>query len=204
MTPTFLALLQEAAPEAEPGFLSTLRWIDYVGLALVSIFLVLGVVRGLWWQVIRLVGLVAAVAAARFLAPQAEPWLADTFPGLTQRVAFGISWVAVFLATLMLATLLALLGRRALAALQLSSMDRIAGGFAGALTGLVVFVVLLGGMVHLTPKDWARETLAETYSRDLMITFTRWPVVVSHASSSQIEEVLGIDIEEQPAGTEVR
>ena len=50
------ALLQTVAEDGLP-----LAWIDMVGLGLVALFLVLGLVRGLWWQIIRLLGVAAAV-----------------------------------------------------------------------------------------------------------------------------------------------
>ena len=45
-----------------------MHWLDLIGLVLCLVFIILGTVRGLWWQVIRLVGLAAAVALARLLA----------------------------------------------------------------------------------------------------------------------------------------
>ena len=44
--------------------LSALHWIDQVGLGISALFLALGAWRGLWWQVVRLLGLAAAVAIA--------------------------------------------------------------------------------------------------------------------------------------------
>ncbi len=40
-------------------------WIDLVGLGLFAAFALLGFVRGLWWQVIRLVGITQTVPSRR-------------------------------------------------------------------------------------------------------------------------------------------
>ena len=54
-----------------------LSWIDLVGGGLIALFLVLGFVRGLWWQVIRALGLIAAVLVARAASPRVTPWIAE-------------------------------------------------------------------------------------------------------------------------------
>ena len=68
----------------------SLSWLDTFGLVIVGVMLLLGAFRGLWWQVIRLVGLVGAVAIARALSPKLAPHLAEQFPDLPSRVGFGI------------------------------------------------------------------------------------------------------------------
>ncbi len=119
---------------SEVGF--PLPWIDMVGLGLVALFLVLGLVRGLWWQVIRLLGVATAVGLARALSPRFTPTVAESFPELSASITYGLVWFALFVSGLVVASLLGLIGKRALEAMQLGLVDR-----AG---GALVFPVDLG------------------------------------------------------------
>ena len=88
--------------------LAELAWIDIVGLVLVGGSLVLGIFCGLWWQIIRLVGLVGAVLLARGLSPSLAPLLEEAAPSLGPRYAAGVVWLSVFVLGLIAATLLPL------------------------------------------------------------------------------------------------
>src|SRR5690349_12332315 len=73
------------------------RWLDVLGLVLVVYFLLVGMKHGLWWQLVRLFGIVASVAIARAVVPPIAPRFAAAFPDLDERVAGGIVWTAVIL-----------------------------------------------------------------------------------------------------------
>ena len=45
------------------------HWVDALGLAILLLFAFLGARRGLWWQVVRLLGAVAVVAVAVGVLP---------------------------------------------------------------------------------------------------------------------------------------
>jgi uncharacterized membrane protein required for colicin V production len=149
-------------PDGGPGaapFLD-LRWIDTVGLVVVLVGVLLGALRGLWWQVFRLVGVVAAVAVARAATPGLVPRLRSLLTALDPRVAYGIVWVLVFVAVLLCAALVGRLGRSGLKAMQLSTVDRVGGACAGALTGALLHLALVVAMQHLGGGPW----LSGTYS----------------------------------------
>jgi uncharacterized membrane protein required for colicin V production len=81
--------------------LATVAWFDWTALAVVCVFLFLGLAKGLRWQVTRLAGLVAAYAAAIL---GAEP-LADALPaglvgGSPSPMALHTLQILLFLAVL--------------------------------------------------------------------------------------------------------
>ena len=174
--------------------LSQLAWPDLLGLGLVAIFLVLGIVRGLWWQVIRLVGIVLAVVVARTLSPVLEPRAAELLPELAPRYAYGLVWITLFALSLTAAALLGYLGRKLLEAMQLGLVDRFGGAVAGAATGLIVHVALLAGAVQLAPAAWLQRNLADSWSEELLLTVgSGLPLVVTHAAGEEMETLLRTD-----------
>lgn len=183
-----LGALQEVEPASGPGGLA---WIDWIGLGLIALFLLLGWVRGLWWQLIRLAGLVLAVAVARACSPMLEPTVIEALPDLSPRVVYGIVWISLFLLALALAAFLGHLGQKLLKAMQLDAVDRFGGGAVGAATGLLIHVALLAGLAQLAPAGWLQGVLADTHSEELLLAVgRRWPIVVTGASGAEVESAL--------------
>jgi uncharacterized membrane protein required for colicin V production len=150
-----------------------IRWIDILGLALVLYFLVIGAVRGLWWQVVRLLGIVASVAVARAVAPRIAPRLAETFPDLGERLASGLVWTILILLGLLVVALIGRLGRETLEGAELGPIDRIGGGLAGALTGLLVHAAIVLCLCQTTGKDWSVSAVQGTNSQRLVDSLGR-------------------------------
>ena len=170
-----LLLLQAEAP----GDLGTLPWIDKVAVVLLALFLVLGFWRGLWWQVIRMVGFVGAFAAARLFSPELEPALTSTFSITDERFSQGLAWLLIFLVSLVVALLLGTLGKKLLESLQLGLVDRVTGALAGALTALLIHSALLAAMSLLAPADWLAESLEGSWSANLLeLLGDELPVIV--------------------------
>lgn len=169
MSPLPLPLACLVPIEAPAG--PTLHWIDLVGLGLLAIFGLLGALRGLWWQVIRLLGLAAAVAVARALAPRFGPGFQRS-SDLPAPVANGLVWVLLFLGVLVVAGLVGTLGKRTLEAVRLGPVDRFGGLVAGLLTALVLHAAFLVAVSYLGPQVWASESLQQAESRRLLQTVT--------------------------------
>ena len=169
----------------------SLAWIDTVGLVIVGVMLLLGAFRGLWWQVIRLVGLVGAVAIARALSPQLTPHLADFFPDLPPRVAFGIVWLTVFLAGLTAASLLGVLGRKLLTTMQLGLVDRAGGALVGTATGAMIHLALVAAVSQLAPADWVTKNVGGSYSEvALDAAGSQWNLIVGPDAARELRDVL--------------
>ena len=117
-----------------------LGWVD-IGLVLfMALSIVVGLVRGVVFEILSLVGWVVAYVAAQMLTPLVQPHTSIGQPGsaLNHAVAFA----SVFLVTLVLWALGARLVRVFIRATPLSSFDRLLGALFGVLRGLLVLLVL--------------------------------------------------------------
>jgi membrane protein required for colicin V production len=131
--------------------LELLGWVDRTALAVLAVFFVIGLFKGLIWQVSRIGILVAAyvlagrygAAVGAFLARtpavggQDGPDPVDT-PGTTLYLAY----VLVFLAVLVVLSLLAIVVQKLAVKAGLGFFDRLGGGLLGFATGACV--VLFG------------------------------------------------------------
>ena len=172
--------------------LSQLAPLDLVGAVLVSALLALGAWRGLWWQVIRLAGVVLAVVAARLFAERGALWIGENWPDLPLRAAHGISWVGFFLLALGASSLLGLLGQRLLEIMQLGLLNRVAGGLLGAATGFLLHVALLMGLCQLAPPNFVETHVAGTVSENVVdVVGSRWRVVLGAEAAAEVDRLLG-------------
>ena len=165
--------------------------LDLVGAALIVLLLALGLYRGLWWQVIRLVGITISVIVARTLGSRLEERVAVFLPDVTPRTAHGIAWATLFLTTLLACALLGLLGQRMLEAMKLDLANRLAGACAGAATGFCVHVVVIVLVVQLAPAQVLGRYVAGTYSERVYAALgLRWPVVMAADAAHEVDQVL--------------
>jgi len=165
--------------------------LDLIGLVLVALLLGLGLYRGLWWQVMRLVGITISVVVARTLGARLAERVAVFFPDVTARTANGIAWATLFLTTLLACALLGLLGQRMLEAMKLDLANRLAGACAGAATGFCAHVVLIVLLVQLAPAPVLGRYVAGTYSERVYAALgLRWPVVMAADAAHEVNQVL--------------
>jgi uncharacterized membrane protein required for colicin V production len=177
------ALISIAAPDAGPG---GWPWIDLVGLAIITLFLVLGAMRGLWWQVVRLLGVVASISIARALAPRASPLLAKILPGLSPTLANGLAWLVLLIAGLLAVSMIGRLGRATLEAAKLGTLDRVGGALAGLASGILVHTVLLLCLCQVASSAWSATAVQGTRSQDLLdVVADHFPMLLdAHAAES--------------------
>ncbi len=176
-----------------------LPWVDQLGLLILLTFLLLGVWRGLWWQVIRLVGVIRAVGLARGLTPRFTPSVEESLE-LSSRVASGGVWFVVFLCGLVLVSMLGLIAKKALDAMQLGAFDRLGGAIAGALTGVVLHAAFLVILTALGTPEWSGRALAGTRSAVLLDNLSHKAHVLVDAQAA--ERIVGslADIFRSPTG----
>ena len=165
-----------------------LELLDVTGLFVVGLLVVLGLARGLWWQVIRLLGVALAVAVARTWDQDVGSLISDRWPELAPRLALGIAWLSLFLCGLFLATLFGRFGASLLDALKLGLINRVAGGLLGAATGILLHVTLLVGLCQFATQSFLTEHVAGTWSERLVHTLVvDRPIVLGAASGATIE-----------------
>ncbi|MCR5865298.1 MAG: CvpA family protein [Aquincola tertiaricarbonis] len=130
----------------DPAF--TLSWVDWALLAVLAVSVVVGLWRGLIFEVLSLIGWVAAYVAAQVLSPTVAPWLPIGTPdsAVNSGAAFAITFVLALMVWSLVARLVSLLVK----ATPLAFVDRVLGAGFGLMRGGVLLLAL-ATVVALTP-----------------------------------------------------
>lgn len=117
-----------------------LGWVDWTLLAVLAVSVVVGLWRGLVFELMSLAGWVVAYVAAQLFSPEVGAWLPIGAPGsgLKQGAGFAVTFVGVLIAWTLLARLVRLLIR----ATPLTLIDRTLGAAFGLLRGAVLLLAL--------------------------------------------------------------
>ena len=128
--------------------LAALGWVDLSLLAVLALSVVVGLWRGLVFELMSLVGWVVAYIAAQVGSPLLAPHLPVGLPGsaLQQGAAFALT----FLAALIVWAILARLVRLLVHATPLTFIDRVLGAGFGLLRGAVLLLAV-ATVVAFTP-----------------------------------------------------
>jgi membrane protein required for colicin V production len=119
---------------------------DWIAVALLVFSMVVGLMRGLVFEVISLVGWVAAFVLGQYLADVVGHWLPFGDAQASWRYAAG--FVLVFVGVAFAIGLLAALIRRLVSAVGLRPVDRVLGGVFGVARGALALLAL-AVVVHL-------------------------------------------------------
>ncbi len=119
---------------------------DWIAVALIVVSMLFGLVRGLVFEVISLIGWVVAFVVAQWFASDVAAWLPAGDPQASWR--YPLAFVLLFVAVAFGVGLMASLTRKLIAAVGLRPVDRILGGAFGAARGAVALLVL-AVVVHL-------------------------------------------------------
>ncbi len=136
-----------------PGLLDSLTWIDLTALAIVIVFLVLGLFRGMVWQISRVATLLVAYVLSGWFGPSVAGWTATWFPeGAAPEVPQYVAYFLIFLVALIVLSLIAAIVHKMVQKSPLSFVNRIGGGVLGVATGWLIVMALLTGvqMAHDT------------------------------------------------------
>jgi len=128
--------------------LPALGWVDWALLAVLLLSIAVGLWRGLVFEVLSLVGWIAAYIAAQAYASTVAPLLPIGVPGsaLNQGVGFAL----VFLLALVAWAIASRLLRLVIHATPLQAIDRILGAGFGLLRGAVLLLAV-ATVISLTP-----------------------------------------------------
>jgi len=131
-----------------------MTWLDYLVIAMLLLSIAWGAWRGLVHEVLSLAGWIMAFLAANLLAAP----LSETFPA-NMRPEFRVvgAFLLVFVATLVLVTLLTALVTKFIRVSVLQSLDRWLGALFGLMRGLVLvvaFAVVAGLTSFPTTPVW--------------------------------------------------
>lgn len=123
-------------------------WIDWAFLSVMLLSVVVGVVRGLIYEVMSLLGWILAFVAANAFGRLLAPAIPVGAPGSGLNLA--VSFAAVFIGTLIVWNLLSWLVKKLVQASPLNPLDRVLGAFFGLLRGGLIGLVVATA-VNLTP-----------------------------------------------------
>jgi membrane protein required for colicin V production len=128
--------------------LNDIGWVDLTLLAVLLASVIVGLVRGLVFEVLSLLGWLAAFIAAQMWSPDLAPHVPVGSPGsaLNYAAAFAI----VFLLALVVWMVMARLVRLIVHATPLTLIDRTLGGVFGLARALVLLLVV-ATVVSFTP-----------------------------------------------------
>lgn len=123
-------------------------WVDLVLLGVLAVSVLLGLWRGLVFEVLSILGWVVAYFACPFVAPFIANWLPQD--KLVPNLLHALSLVLAFMLILLLWGLSARLLRALIHATPLSIIDRVLGGGFGVLRGLLIGLLAVV-LVSMTP-----------------------------------------------------
>lgn len=128
--------------------LPALGWVDWMLVAALALSVAVGLWRGLVFEVLSLLGWVAAYVAAQAFAAVVAPMLPVGNPGsaINQGAAFAVVFIVALVAWALASRLL----RRVLHATPLQAIDRVLGAGFGLLRGAVLLLAV-ATVVALTP-----------------------------------------------------
>ncbi|MFM9427234.1 membrane protein required for colicin V production [Variovorax sp. GrIS 2.14] len=120
--------------------------LDWIGIAVLVVSVLLGLMRGLVFEVISLAGWIAAFLCAQWFAGPVADWLPIGEAGAVWR--YPVAFVLVFIAVAFAVGLVASLTRRMITAVGLRPVDRTLGAAFGLVRGAVALMVV-AVVVHL-------------------------------------------------------
>jgi membrane protein required for colicin V production len=130
---------------------------DYAVLVILGLSILLSVIRGLVREVLALLAWVVAFVAANLFSGELAALLPEEIPGTELRMLAGFA--GVFLAVLLLMSLVAVVASHLVKNAGLAVEDRVFGAAFGLVRGLLVVMalVLLAGLTSLPREQAWRE-----------------------------------------------
>lgn len=127
---------------------------DWVLLTVLVLSVLLGLWRGLVFEVLSVLGWVAAFLLAQAFAERLVPWL--PIDGLAPPLQLAIAFALIFIGVAFLGGFVAWLVQKLVASVGLRPVDRVLGGAFGLLRGLIILlaVALLVTMTQSQTAAW--------------------------------------------------
>lgn len=135
-----------------------MTWLDYAVAGVFAVSIGVGAWRGLVREVLAILGWVIAFLAANLFAGPLGPMMPEAIGSPALRVA--VAYVAVFVAALLLTSLVGLLLSAAVKAAGLGGTDRMLGAGFGVLRAALVLLALavLAGLTGFPREAFWRES----------------------------------------------
>ncbi len=132
--------------------------LDWVFVAVLLASMLVGAWRGLVFEVLSVLGWVAAFFAAQWFAADAAQWLPMGDSAGSLRYAAG--FVLVFVAAIFVCGFFAWLGKKLVEAVGLRPVDRTLGAAFGVVRGMVLLLAaaVVAGLTPLHEAPWWQES----------------------------------------------
>jgi membrane protein required for colicin V production len=147
---------------------------DYAVLTIIGLSVVLSVMRGLVREVLAIIGWVAAFYVAKTYSNEILPMMPVDIPNESLRILAAM--LVLFIATLLVATLLAIALSAIFNKIGLGWLNRFLGAFFGLARGVVIvcIIVFLAGLTNF-PKDtrWRNAMFSAPFEA-LVISLLPW------------------------------
>jgi membrane protein required for colicin V production len=133
--------------------------LDWVFVGVLAFSLLLGALRGLVYEVLSVLGWIAAFVAAQWLAPAVGAWL--PMAAASEPLRYAAGFALVFLAVVFTVGLLAWAMRKLVEAVGLRPLDRVLGAAFGLVRGAVLLLALavVMNMTPLRRQQWWTESV---------------------------------------------
>lgn len=115
-------------------------WVDIGLVAFLSLSVVIGLMRGFVFELLSLAGWFAAYFAGRWLTPYSQPYVHIGAPD--SQLNYLATFACVFIAALVIWSLVSRLVRAVIRGTPLSAIDRLLGAGFGLMRGLTVLLVV--------------------------------------------------------------
>jgi membrane protein required for colicin V production len=137
-----------------------MNWLDYAVLAVLVVSMVWSALRGVVREIISLGGWIIAFLAANLFAGPLAPHLPQAIPGDSLRTL--VSFIAIFVVTLILSALVGALMSRLVNAVGLGALDKLLGALFGIARGAIVVMaaVLAAGLTSAPAQAWWKESMS--------------------------------------------
>ena len=128
---------------------------DWILLGVLLASMVVGLWRGLVYEVLSLAGWVAAFVVAQWWAPDVVGWL-PWMKGASDSLQYAVAFTLVFVLTVFAAGLVSWLIKKLVETVGLRPVDRTLGGFFGLARGVVLLLALtvVLQLTGLSSDDW--------------------------------------------------
>jgi len=117
------------------------NWLDWTFAVIIVLSVVAAFARGFVQELISLASLVIALVVAAVAYPRGALWFEDLTK--SHEIALGLGFLVLFVGTLLLGAVVALLARKLVKTAGIQWFDRFLGAVFGLLRGVVVDCILL-------------------------------------------------------------
>jgi membrane protein required for colicin V production len=137
-----------------------MTWLDYAVIGVLVLCILFGLWRGLVREVVAILGWVIAFLAANLFAGPLGQALPAEIP--TPELRLAIAFLAIFVCSLALTTLLGLLLSKMVKAVGLEGLDRTLGAVFGTAKGVLILLVvaLLAGLTSAPRQSYWRDSIS--------------------------------------------